>query len=88
MSWSGLQPAIYYIPRSDLSAVGIASRAVDAGSARGYGTLQAMAATDMLMEEAAKLLKVDPIEFRLKNIKSGMKIPKAIPGGAIVPMKC
>ncbi|EOV8089788.1 molybdopterin cofactor-binding domain-containing protein [Providencia huaxiensis] len=77
--------AIYYIPRSDLSAVGIASRAVDAGSARGYGTLQAMAATDMLMEEAAKLLKADPIEFRLKNIiKSGMKNTQgAIPGGAI-----
>ena len=77
--------AIYYVPRSDLSAVGIASRAVDAGSARGYGTLQAMAATDMLMEEAAKLLNADPIEFRMKNlIKSGMKNTQgAIPGGAI-----
>ncbi|EKT58297.1 xanthine dehydrogenase family protein molybdopterin-binding subunit [Providencia sneebia] len=76
---------VYYIPRSDLSAVGIASRAVDAGSARGYGTLQAMSAMDMIMDEAAQLLKADPIEFRRTNLmQSGMKNTQgAIPGGAI-----
>lgn len=30
--------SIYYFPKSDLSSVGLASRAIDAGSARGYGT--------------------------------------------------
>ncbi|WP_026878591.1 molybdopterin cofactor-binding domain-containing protein [Ignatzschineria larvae DSM 13226] len=79
---TGVQ-GIYYIPKSDLAAVGIASRAVDAGSARGYGTLQAMPAMDTLMDEAAKLLNIDPVEFRLNNLmKSGMKNTQgAIPGG-------
>lgn len=79
---TGMQ-GIYYIPKSDLSAIGIASRAVDAGSARGYGTLQAMPALDTLMDEAARSLGVDPVEFRLKNLmKAGMKNTQgAIPGG-------
>jgi CO/xanthine dehydrogenase Mo-binding subunit len=76
---------IYYLPRNDFSAVGLASRALDAGSARGYGTLQAMGATEMLVDEIAGRLGLDPIEFRLRNvIKSGMRNSQgAIPGGAI-----
>lgn len=66
--------SIYYFPKSDLSSVGLASRAIDAGSARGYGTLQSMAATEMMVDELAAELKIDPIEFRLRNVlKSGMK---------------
>lgn len=77
--------SIYYFPKSDLSAVGIASRAIDAGSARGYGTLQSMAATEIMMDEIAAELKLDPIEFRQRNVlKSGMKNTQgAIPAGAI-----
>lgn len=77
--------SIYYFPKSDLSAVGLASRALDAGSARGYGTLQSMAATEMMMDEMAAELKLDPIAFRLRNVlKSGMKNTQgAIPAGAI-----
>src|SRR5262249_3413617 len=62
-----------------------ASRAVDAGSMRGYGTLQTMTATEMLVDEAAELLGVDPIELRLKNaFKTGMKNSQvAIPAGAL-----
>ncbi|MDM0045727.1 molybdopterin-dependent oxidoreductase [Variovorax dokdonensis] len=77
--------AIYYLPKSDFSAVGIASRAIDAGSARGYGTLQAMGATEMLIDELAEKLQIDPIEFRLRNVlKSGMKNSQgAVPAGAI-----
>lgn len=77
--------SIYYFPKSDLSAVGIASRAIDAGSARGYGTLQSMAATEIMMDEIAAELRLDPIEFRQRNVlKSGMKNTQgAIPAGAI-----
>lgn len=77
--------SIYYFPRSDLTAVALASRAVDAGSARGYGTLQTMAATEMMVEELAEALKIDPIEFRLRNVlKTGMKNTQgAIPAGAV-----
>lgn len=77
--------SIYYLPKNDFAAVATASRAVDAGSARGYGTLQAMAATEMMVDEFAEQLKLDPIEFRLKNaLRSGMKNTQgAIPAGAV-----
>ncbi|MBV8271036.1 MAG: xanthine dehydrogenase family protein molybdopterin-binding subunit, partial [Cupriavidus sp.] len=77
--------SIYYFPKNDLATVAIASRAIDAGSARGYGTLQTMAATEMMIDEFAEQLKLDPIDFRLKNaLRSGMKNTQgAIPAGAI-----
>ncbi|HBO82481.1 MAG TPA: aldehyde oxidase, partial [Cupriavidus sp.] len=52
--------SIYYFPKNDLATVAIASRAIDAGSARGYGTLQSMAATEMMIDEFAGQLKLDP----------------------------
>jgi CO/xanthine dehydrogenase Mo-binding subunit len=75
--------SIYYFPRSDLSSTVIASRALDAGSARGYGTLQSMGATEMLIDEIAAELKLDPIELRLRNVfATGMKNTQgAIPAG-------
>ena len=75
--------SIYYLPRSDLASRAAATRAVDAGSARGYGTLQSMVATELLVDEIAQELKLDPIEFRLKNVlKSGMKNTQgAVPAG-------
>ncbi|SVK46661.1 xanthine dehydrogenase, large subunit [Acinetobacter baumannii] len=44
-----------------------------------------MAATEMMVDELAAELKIDPIEFRLRNVlKSGMKNTQgAIPAGAI-----
>ncbi|RDZ29435.1 xanthine dehydrogenase family protein molybdopterin-binding subunit [Lysobacter silvisoli] len=76
--------SIYYFPRSDLASTVIASRALDAGSARGYGTLQSMGATEMLVDEVAAELGVDAIELRQRNVfKTGMKNTQgAIPGGA------
>lgn len=76
--------SIYYVPRSDLSSTVIASRALDAGSARGYGTLQSMGATEMLVDEVAAELGLDPIELRLRNVfATGMKNTQgAIPAGA------
>lgn len=77
--------SIYYLPKSDMVSRADASRAVDAGSARGYGTLQTMAATEMLIDELAQELKLDPIDFRLKNVlKTGMKNTQgAIPAGEV-----
>ncbi|GGD92289.1 xanthine dehydrogenase family protein molybdopterin-binding subunit [Caballeronia grimmiae] len=77
--------SIYYIPKSDLIAVANASRAVDAGSARGYGTLQSMAATEMMIDDIAAQLDIDPIDLRLRNVmRSGMKNTQgAIPAGAV-----
>jgi CO/xanthine dehydrogenase Mo-binding subunit len=77
--------SIYYLPKSDFSASILASRAVDAGSMRGYGTLQSMSATEMMVDEAAELLGIDPIEFRKTNaFRSGMKNSQgAVPSGAM-----
>ncbi|MGE7472221.1 xanthine dehydrogenase family protein molybdopterin-binding subunit [Bosea sp. NPDC003192] len=77
--------SIYYLPKSDFSAAILSSRAVDAGSMRGYGTLQTMAATEMMVDEAAEALGLDPMEFRKRNaLKSGMKNSQgAIPSGAL-----
>lgn len=77
--------SIYYLPQSDFSAAAFASRAVEGGSTRGYGTLQTMSATEMMVDEAAELLGIDPIELRLRNVfRSGMKNSQgAIPAGAL-----
>jgi CO/xanthine dehydrogenase Mo-binding subunit len=58
---------IYDIPKVDISTVAIHSRGVTAGSMRSYGTLQTMTALEVLIDEAAQALRIDPIEFRRRN---------------------
>lgn len=74
---------VYYIPKSDIIAIGEATTSVIAGSNRGYGAFQTMPAFDTLLDEAASILKVDPVIMRMKNLMlSGMKNTQgAIPGG-------
>jgi CO/xanthine dehydrogenase Mo-binding subunit len=77
--------SIYYLPQSDMAATAYHSCGVEAGSMRGYGTLQSMAATEMMVDEVADRLGVDAIQLRRKNmLKSGMKNTQgAIPAGAL-----
>ncbi|MDH0646943.1 xanthine dehydrogenase family protein molybdopterin-binding subunit [Pseudomonas sp. GD03858] len=77
--------SIYYMPQNDLAVTAYHSRGVEAGSMRGYGTLQSMAATEMMVDEIADRLGVDAIELRRKNaLKSGMKNTQgAVPAGAL-----
>src|SRR5262249_49944188 len=58
---------IYYAPKSDVTTVSLPSRAVTAGSMRGYGTLQTMTALEVLVDEMCTVLPLDPIEFRRRN---------------------
>jgi CO/xanthine dehydrogenase Mo-binding subunit len=58
---------IYDIPKVDVTTVALHSRGVTAGSMRGYGTLQTMTALEVLIDEAAAELPLDPIEFRRRN---------------------
>jgi CO/xanthine dehydrogenase Mo-binding subunit len=60
--------SFYYFPKSDVITAALASRAVEAGATRGYGSLQTLTATEMLVDEAAALLGIDPIELRLRNM--------------------
>ncbi|WP_240939565.1 xanthine dehydrogenase family protein molybdopterin-binding subunit [Diaphorobacter sp. HDW4A] len=77
--------SIYYFPKNDLTSTALSSRALDAGSARGYGTLQSMVATELMMDEIAQELKLDPIELRLRNLlpSGGKNTQGAIAAGAI-----
>ena len=75
--------SVYYFPKSDVAATAIASRAIDCGPARGYGALETLTATELMMDELAGELGLDPIEFRLRNVlKTGMRNAQgAIPLG-------
>ncbi len=65
---------IYDIPKVDVTTIALHSRGVTAGSMRGYGTLQPMTALEVLIDEAAAALPLDPIEFRRRNaLKTGGK---------------
>ncbi len=58
---------IYDVPKVDVTTVAVHSRGVTSGSMRGYGTLQTMTALEVLIDEAARALPLDPIEFRRRN---------------------
>ncbi|GLS79840.1 xanthine dehydrogenase family protein molybdopterin-binding subunit [Paracoccus marinus] len=75
--------SIYYFPKSDLKCEVRPSVNVTAGSMRGYGTLQSMAATEMLVDEIATETGRDAIALRRINVlKSGMKNTQgAVPSG-------
>jgi len=75
--------SIYYFPKTDVAATAFASRALDCGSARGYGALETLAATELMADELAAALGLDSIEFRRRNVlKTGMKNAQgAVPDG-------
>jgi CO/xanthine dehydrogenase Mo-binding subunit len=50
-----------------LDGGGLANFSSNAGSMRGYGTLQTMTALEVLIDEAASALPLNPIEFRRRN---------------------
>lgn len=59
---------IYDVPKVDVTTIAMHSRGVTAGSMRGYGTLQTMTALEVLMDEAAATLALDPIALRRRNL--------------------
>lgn len=59
---------IYSVPRADVAVTANWSRAIPAGSMRGFGTLQTLGSLEVLVDRAARALNMDPIEFRRRNI--------------------
>lgn len=59
--------SMYYMPKSDVSTIATHSRAVTAGSMRGYGGPQSITAMECLVDDVAAQLDMDPIEIRRKN---------------------
>ena len=76
---------IYYLPKSDSWGIALATRAVEAGSMRGFGKGQTMTAMELMLDEAAARLDMDPIDLRLKNVLlSGQKnMEGGIPAGSM-----
>ena len=64
---AGAAVGIYDVPKVDVTTVAVHSRGVTAGSMRGYGTLQTMTALEVIVDEAAVALRIDPIELRRRN---------------------
>ena len=65
---------IYDVPKTDVATVARHSRAVTAGSMRGFGALQTMTALEVMIDEAAAALRLDPVAFRKANLlKTGGK---------------
>jgi CO/xanthine dehydrogenase Mo-binding subunit len=59
---------IYDVPKVDVTTVARHSRAVTAGSMRGFGALQTMTALEVMIDEAAAHLGQDPVAFRKANL--------------------
>ncbi|MGD9921453.1 MAG: xanthine dehydrogenase family protein molybdopterin-binding subunit [Pseudorhodoplanes sp.] len=59
---------MYDVPKVDVMSVARHSRAVTAGSMRGFGAFQTMTALEVLIDETAATLALDPVEFRRRNI--------------------
>ena len=59
---------IYDVPKVDVTTEVRHSRAVTAGSMRGFGALQTMTALEVMIDEAAASLGRDPIAFRKTNL--------------------
>ena len=59
---------IYDVPKVDVTTVARHSRAVTAGSMRGFGALQTMTALEVMIDEAAASLGWDPVAFRKVNL--------------------
>jgi CO/xanthine dehydrogenase Mo-binding subunit len=65
---------IYDIPKVDVTTVALHTRGVTAGSMRGFGTLQTMTALEVMIDELAHALPLDPIELRRRNaLKPGSR---------------
>jgi len=75
--------SVYYFPKRDIAATAIASRAIDCGAARGFGAVETITATELMVDEIAGELGLDPLDFRLRNVrKTGMRTTQgAVPQG-------
>lgn len=58
----------YRIPHVKTDAYTVYTNTVPAGAFRGFGTLQVTWAYESQMDIIARRLKIDPLEFRLKNL--------------------
>jgi CO/xanthine dehydrogenase Mo-binding subunit/aerobic-type carbon monoxide dehydrogenase small subunit (CoxS/CutS family) len=59
---------VYRCPNKKIDACAVYTNTVPAGAFRGYGLSQTIFAIESAMDELARRLDMDPIEFRLRNV--------------------
>ncbi|WP_406129075.1 molybdopterin-dependent oxidoreductase [Streptomyces sp. NBC_00989] len=76
----GESMAVYRAPHKKVDAFSVYTHTVPAGAFRGYGLGQVMFAVESALDELARQLGLDPLEFKAKNI-IGPGEPMLSPGG-------
>lgn len=72
--------AVYRAPHKKVDAFSVYTHTVPAGAFRGYGVGQVMFAMESALDELARELALDPVEFKKRNI-IGPGGPMLSPGG-------
>jgi len=72
-------PAMYAIPKMDVSVACYFSNTIPIGPYRGAGRPEANFALERAVEEAARLLKMDPARLRKKNLIKASQMPFKTP---------
>ncbi len=65
---TGESVAIYRCPNKKIDAYAVYTNTVPAGAFRGYGLSQTVFAVEVAMDELARELKMDPFDFRRRNV--------------------
>ncbi|WKE68464.1 molybdopterin-dependent oxidoreductase [Streptomyces sp. WP-1] len=76
----GESTAVYRAPHKKVDAYAVYTHTVPAGAFRGYGLGQVMFAVESALDELARRLGLDPLEFKARNI-IGPGEPMLSPGG-------
>ncbi|WP_033287001.1 molybdopterin-dependent oxidoreductase [Streptomyces sp. NRRL F-525] len=76
----GESMAVYRAPHKKVDAFSVYTHTVPAGAFRGYGLGQVMFAVESALDELARQLDLDPLEFKARNI-IGPGEPMLSPGG-------
>ncbi|MEU8692071.1 molybdopterin-dependent oxidoreductase [Streptomyces sp. NPDC048665] len=72
--------AVYRAPHKKVDAYSVYTHTVPAGAFRGYGLGQVLFAVESALDELARRLDLDPLEFKARNI-IGPDEPMLTPGG-------
>jgi xanthine dehydrogenase molybdenum-binding subunit len=91
-SWGATTPfvmmqtfsSLYRVPHCDYHTQAVYTNNPYAGSFRGYGNLQATFAVEAHMDRMAAAIRMDPLEFRLKNAQA----PGEVTGQGMVFRSC
>ncbi|WEO98687.1 molybdopterin-dependent oxidoreductase [Streptomyces sp. FXJ1.172] len=76
----GESMAVYRAPHKKVDAYSVYTHTVPAGAFRGYGLGQVLFAVESALDELARRLDLDPLEFKARNI-IGPDEPMLTPGG-------